>query len=398
MIAVPPPRDDKKNPPAAPEETPAEIAPSEKKLQTCCRGNYPPGFHFMPSDAELILEYLNKKIQNLPIPISEICEVNLYQHNPQDLTAMHPQLGQTGWYFFTPRDRKYPNGRRPNRAAVTGYWKATGADKKVYHDDGKEVGSKKALVFYEGKPPKGQKTTWIMHEYMVGDQPPRHKRDANDMRLDDWVLCRIHKRIERPDKKNVQQRRNIQQDDQPLVDPTEERPERSVDNVDNLAVLSIHDNVATPDSQFADNHGNLAAAPIPGDNAVHVDPPDQSLDDWIQSALLGVDDDPQTSFGYGVPDPFGVLHDPSRTRFLHEEEHQWGFHDHLQQDDHQWWGGSFDQQVPAPYYGPSPSSGGGFSTDSFMKSEGPTFDDAVMINNVPDDHNQTVPRKTRRIV
>ncbi|KAL0418501.1 UNVERIFIED_CONTAM: NAC domain-containing protein 18 [Sesamum radiatum] len=209
MIAVPPSQDDKQNPPAAPEETPAEIAPSEKKLQTCCRGNYPPGFHFMPSDAELILEYLNKKIQNLPIPISEICEVNLYQHNPQDLTAMHPQLGQTGWYFFTPRDRKYPNGCRPNRAAVTGYWKATGADKKVYNDDGKEVGSKKALVFYEGKPPKGQKTTWIMHEYMVGDQPPRHKRDANDMRLDDWVLCRIHKRIERPDKKNVQQRRKF---------------------------------------------------------------------------------------------------------------------------------------------------------------------------------------------
>ncbi|KAL0418500.1 UNVERIFIED_CONTAM: NAC domain-containing protein 18 [Sesamum radiatum] len=381
MTTVPPPRDDKQNPPVAPEETPAEIAPSEKKLQACFRGNYPPGFHFMPSDAELILEYLKKRIQNLPIPISEICEVNLYQYNPQHLAAMYPQLGQTGWYFFTPRDRKYPNGSRPNRAAGTGYWKATGADKDVYRDDGKKVGSRKALVFYEGRPPKGKKTDWIMHEYRVKDQPPRHKRDANDMRLDDWVLCRIHEKLARTAKKNVQQQRNSPQDDQPLMDPIDENPERSVDNVDNLAVLSIHDNVATPDAQFVDNHGNLAVAPVEGDNAVHVDSPDQSLDDWIQSALSGVDDsctgnfgfqcndDPQTSFGYGVQNPFGVLNDPFQTRFLHEEEHQWGFHDHLQQDDHQWWGGSFDQQVPAPYYGPSPSSGGGFSTDSFMKSE-----------------------------
>ncbi|KAL0437211.1 UNVERIFIED_CONTAM: NAC domain-containing protein 18 [Sesamum radiatum] len=349
----------------------------------------------MPSDVELILEYLKKKIQNLPIPMSEIYEVNLYQYNPQDLTARYPQLGESRWYFFTPRDRKYPNGTRPNRAAGTGYWKATGADTGVSRD-GEKVGTRKSLVFHEGKPPKGKKTDWIMHEYMVEDQTPRHKRDANDMRLDDWVLCRITRKI-KPNKE-VRQRRNNQQDDQPLMDPTDERPERSVDIIDNLGVLSIHDNVPTPDAQLVDNHGNLAAAPVPGDNTVHVDTFDQSLDDWMQSALLGVNGDPQTSFGYGVPDPFGALHDPFRTRFLHEEEHQWGFHDHLQQDDHQWWGGSFDQQVPAPYYGPSSSSGGGFSTDSFIKSEGPSFDDAVMINNVPDDHNQTVPRKTRRMV
>jgi hypothetical protein len=28
---------------------------------------------------------------------------------------------------------------------------------------------KKALVFYRGKPPKGLKTNWIMHEYRLQD-------------------------------------------------------------------------------------------------------------------------------------------------------------------------------------------------------------------------------------
>ena len=71
------------------------------------------------------------------------------------------------WYFFSPRDRKYPNGSRPNRAAGSGYWKATGADKPI--GKLKPMGIKKALVFYAGKAPKGVKTNWIMHEYRLAN-------------------------------------------------------------------------------------------------------------------------------------------------------------------------------------------------------------------------------------
>ena len=88
-------------------------------------------------------------------------------------------LGEKEWYFFSPRDRKYPNGARPNRAAASGYWKATGTDKVIMAStitpggviiQGQEnVGVKKALVFYKGKPPKGVKTDWIMHEYRLAD-------------------------------------------------------------------------------------------------------------------------------------------------------------------------------------------------------------------------------------
>ena len=81
--------------------------------------------------------------------------------------------GEKEWYFFSPRDRKYPNGMRPNRAAGSGYWKATGTDKLIVAppNGNESIGVKKALVFYKGRPPKGIKTGWIMHEYRL-TRPP----------------------------------------------------------------------------------------------------------------------------------------------------------------------------------------------------------------------------------
>lgn len=105
-------------------------------------------------------------------------------------------FGENEWYFFSPRDRKYPNGVRPNRATVSGYWKATGTDKAIY-SGAKHIGVKKALVVYKGRPPKGVKTDWIMHEYRLIGPPRRANKHIGSMRLDDWVLCRIYK------KKNV---------------------------------------------------------------------------------------------------------------------------------------------------------------------------------------------------
>ena len=94
--------------------------------------------------------------------------------------------GEKEWYFFSPRDRKYPNGSRPNRAAGTGYWKATGADKPIGHP--KPVGIKKALVFYAGKAPRGEKTNWIMHEYRLADVD-RSARKKNSLRV--WIFFHL---------------------------------------------------------------------------------------------------------------------------------------------------------------------------------------------------------------
>ncbi|XP_020221384.1 NAC transcription factor 25 [Cajanus cajan] len=164
----------------------------------------PPGFRFHPTDEELVVHYLKRKANSVPLPVAIIADVDLYKFDPWELPSK-ATFGEQEWYFFSPRDRKYPNGARPNRAASSGYWKATGTDKPILTSNGHhKVGVKKALVFYGGKPPKGVKTSWIMHEYrLLGNSSNpssllpsdhAHSNKKTSLRLDDWVLCRIYKK------------------------------------------------------------------------------------------------------------------------------------------------------------------------------------------------------------
>ncbi|XP_030551361.1 NAC domain-containing protein 2-like isoform X3 [Rhodamnia argentea] len=149
----------------------------------------PAGFRFHPTDEELVNHYLIRKCASHPVSAPIIAEIDLYKFDPWDLPEM-ALYGEKEWYFFSPRDRKYPNGSRPNRAAGNGYWKATGADKPIGRP--KTLGIKKALVFYAGKAPRGVKTNWIMHEYRLANVDRSAAKKKNNWRLDDWVLCRIY--------------------------------------------------------------------------------------------------------------------------------------------------------------------------------------------------------------
>ncbi|RRT58953.1 hypothetical protein B296_00043261 [Ensete ventricosum] len=128
-------------------------------LVRCGALRLPPGFRFHPSDEELVVQYLKRKVFCCPLPASIIPDIDLRKHDPWNL----PGGCEGERYFFNLRKHRYPYGKRSNRAASSGYWKATGKDKQIVAASGcnQVVGIKKSM--------------------MVPNQ-------------EDWVLCRIFKK------------------------------------------------------------------------------------------------------------------------------------------------------------------------------------------------------------
>ncbi|CAJ2645315.1 unnamed protein product [Trifolium pratense] len=158
-----------------------------------------PGFRFHPTDEELVGFYLKRKIQQRPLAIELIKQLDIYKFDPWDL----PKLASTGekeWYFYCPRDRKYRNSTRPNRVTKAGFWKATGTDRPIYSSEGSRcIGLKKSLVFYKGRAAKGVKTDWMMHEFRLpslidSSSSPKKYVDKTIPANESWAICRIFKK------------------------------------------------------------------------------------------------------------------------------------------------------------------------------------------------------------
>ncbi|CAN8238292.1 unnamed protein product [Cochlearia groenlandica] len=161
----------------------------------------PPGFRFHPTDEELVIYYLKRKINGRVIELEIIPEIDLYKCEPWDLPgkSLLPSK-DLEWFFFSPRDRKYPNGSRTNRATKAGYWKATGKDRKVTSHS-RMVGTKKTLVYYRGRAPHGSRTDWVMHEYRLEEQECESKSGIQDA----YALCRVFKKSALTNKLEEQQ-------------------------------------------------------------------------------------------------------------------------------------------------------------------------------------------------
>ncbi|KAF4389029.1 hypothetical protein F8388_026758 [Cannabis sativa] len=182
----------------------------------------PPGFRFHPTDEELVAYYLDRKITGQTIELEIIPEVDLYKCEPWDLPEKsYLPSKDMEWYFYSPRDRKYPNGSRTNRATRAGYWKATGKDRAV-HSQRRPVGMKKTLVYYRGRAPHGIRTNWVMHEYRLLDDSLGGT--VSSTLKDSYALCRVFKKTiqipkcnkdeENPDNNNINGRNNTEKDNQ----------------------------------------------------------------------------------------------------------------------------------------------------------------------------------------
>ncbi|XP_066394593.1 NAC domain-containing protein 82-like isoform X2 [Miscanthus floridulus] len=127
---------------------------------------WPPGFRFSPTDEELVLYFLKRRIAS-GRPSPYVADVEVYKSHPSHLPERSAlQTGDRQWFFFSRMDRKYPNGSRSSRTTGDGYWKATGKDRFICGGS-RAVGNKKTLVYHHGRAPRGERTDWVMHEYTL---------------------------------------------------------------------------------------------------------------------------------------------------------------------------------------------------------------------------------------
>ncbi|KAK3154355.1 hypothetical protein QOZ80_2BG0189460 [Eleusine coracana subsp. coracana] len=160
--------------------------------------NLPPGFHFFPSDEDLVVHFLRRKATNLPCRPDIIPTVLLHRYDPWELNGKALQAGNQ-WYLF--------NHAGQGRTTPSGYWSPIDGDETVT-SCGCSVGLKKTFIFCTGEPFKGFKTNWVMHEYQLLDggyiasssstsssssstRKSQRKRVHSSSVSINWVICRV---------------------------------------------------------------------------------------------------------------------------------------------------------------------------------------------------------------
>ncbi|RZC61006.1 hypothetical protein C5167_022783, partial [Papaver somniferum] len=169
----------------------------------------PIGFRFKPTDAQLISDFLSKKIRGQQLESNDIQEVNLRDFTYADLTEKYKEYAVYGseWHFFTTRERKYPKGGRPRRDAGNheGHWKAYGKVKPIQDEHKRVIGTKRTLAYHifnkDSSTKESTNADIKMVEYVVVDAEIAAVPDTNmECSTDtvkpftDFCLCKIYKK------------------------------------------------------------------------------------------------------------------------------------------------------------------------------------------------------------
>ncbi|XP_012482358.1 NAC domain-containing protein 17 isoform X1 [Gossypium raimondii] len=274
---------------------------------------WPPGFRFHPTDEELVLYYLKRKICKKRLKLDIIRETDVYKRDPEELPGQSVlKNGDRQWFFFCPRDRKYPNGARSNRATIHGYWKATGKDRSITCNS-RVVGIKKTLVFYRGRAPNGERTDWVMHEYTLDEEELKRCQNVKDY----YALYKLYKKSG-PGPKNGEQygapfKEEAWDDEEyssiPLDTITPVKPPNEVIPDDNVKANVQSESPLSDIEEFMRQFADEPALPQPQAYHSHVLPQVVSAED-TQSTLL----DPSPR-GVLFPEQLTVLHGQASFEF-----------------------------------------------------------------------------------
>ncbi|KAL0712492.1 hypothetical protein Bca4012_019470 [Brassica carinata] len=145
------------------------------------------GYRFSPTGEELINHYLKNKILDKPWLVDDaIGEINIYAYHPEFLPSLSKiQSNDLVWYFFCRRECHATDKKKgTKRTTPSGFWKATGVDRKIKDKGGNgvEIGIKKTLVYHHGKAANGVKTPWVIHEYHITSLPLNQRN---------YVICQV---------------------------------------------------------------------------------------------------------------------------------------------------------------------------------------------------------------
>ncbi|KAJ7960396.1 NAC domain [Quillaja saponaria] len=133
---------------------------------------FPIGYRFQPTDTEVIVHYLSKKVIGKQLPYA-IQELDVYEKEPW---LIFDKNSRETFYVFTKLKKKKKDSRA-DRVVGCGTWKGQNCKEIKDDQDDKVIGYNRAFVFQENKRKcssefKGIAESnghWIMHEFSLSD-------------------------------------------------------------------------------------------------------------------------------------------------------------------------------------------------------------------------------------
>ncbi|XP_062105384.1 NAC domain-containing protein 83-like [Humulus lupulus] len=154
----------------------------------------PIGYRFCPTDEELLLHYLKRKVHAMPLPASVISDFDVFQTDPW---ALPGDVKEKRYFFCNHRKMDILNNKMCKRVnSGSGFWKpVVNKDKLIVASEfnNQAIGVRKTLVFCGGKRLfQDSKTRWFMHEYhFVRSQTITNSLHLISQPQMNWVVCGV---------------------------------------------------------------------------------------------------------------------------------------------------------------------------------------------------------------